>query len=214
MFDYSEKYIHVVHNFIEEDDRLYILEFMDSIKESNAQREVLFFEEIKDNKIKQLMEKYEKNSYLEIIGNYMSSLNLRVEDLCWMRRLELVKWNDGSALDAHRDGHLQIPDEPEFSVSSLIYLNDDYLGGEVHFPEYNITIKPKPGDFVVFPSYFLHEVKPIHKTENGRLRSTIPMFYTFNARKYNEYTHKTYIQQINEHNQGKGEYFSEQRRDH
>jgi hypothetical protein len=212
MFDYSEKYVYRIPNFIEEQDRIAILEYMDQIPESNKQREIDFFEEIGNDHIKELIAKYEKKSYLEIIGPYMGSLNIRIEKLSWMRRLELVKWNNSKGLDAHRDGHENIPDEPEFSVSSLIYLNDDFNGGEICFPEYNLEIKPSPGDFIVFPSYFLHEVKEIEKIENGRLRCTIPMFYTFEARKYNEYTNAMYIKQLEDYYQGKGEYFGEQRR--
>lgn len=214
MFDYSEKYIYRVPNFIKEEDRIAILEYMDHIEETSRQREVKFLEEIQDDNIADLLKYYEKKSYLEIIGPYMGSLNIRVEKLGWMRRLELVKWNNHAGLEAHRDGHKNIPDEPEFSVSSLIYLNDDFKGGEICFPEYNLEIKPEPGEFIVFPSYFLHEVREIDKIPGKRLRCTIPMFYTFEARKYNEYTNAMYIKQIEDHYNGQGEYQSEQRRDH
>ena len=44
--------------------------------------------------------------------------------------------------------------------STLIHLNDDYSGGELYFPEYDIKFKPKAGNLVIFPSnrYFLHGV--------------------------------------------------------
>ena len=44
------------------------------------------------------------------------------------------------------------------TVSAVIYLNDDYEGGEIHFPRLdNLTIKPEYGDIAVFPSNYMYE---------------------------------------------------------
>jgi hypothetical protein len=44
------------------------------------------------------------------------------------------------------------------TVSIVVYLNDDYEGGEIWFPRLdNLTIKPKTGDIVVFPSTYIYE---------------------------------------------------------
>jgi hypothetical protein len=47
--------------------------------------------------------------------------------------------------------------------SSVLYLNDDYEGGELFFPEFDLTIKPKLGDLVTFPtnSMYIHAVKEV-----------------------------------------------------
>lgn len=50
------------------------------------------------------------------------------------------------------------------TVSAVAYLNDDYKGGELRFPRLDgLTIKPKAGDIVVFPSTYMykHESKEI-----------------------------------------------------
>lgn len=44
-------------------------------------------------------------------------------------------------------------------VSGLIYLNDDYIGGEIAFPLQGLSIKPKKGTVVLFPSIFTHPHK-------------------------------------------------------
>ena len=43
--------------------------------------------------------------------------------------------------------------------SFLLYLNDDFTGGELDFPNFNFTLKPKKGMFVCFPSdhRFMHK---------------------------------------------------------
>lgn len=210
MFDYSEKYIHRVENFMDLDDQEYLLSYLDSmqIESPDAQKQVKFVEELGDKKAEDLIKEYEKRTYLEIVGNYSNKINVRIEMLNWMRRLELVKWNYNKILDPHRDGHKFIPEEPELSLSTLIYLNDDYIGGEIAFADYGISIKPKARELIIFPSYFLHEVKETQELENGRNRCTLPMFYTFDARKFGEYTHRSYLEQIREFENQEGEYFS------
>lgn len=209
MFDYNKNFIKVIPNFINKEDIDFFLEFMDNnMKETETQREIIFLDRIGNKEVADKIAEYEKKAYSYIIGEYLPEQNLRFEKLVWMRRLELVRWNHGSGLDAHRDGHDGAPLEPHMSLSSLIYLNDDYIGGEVVFEEFGIVVKPRPGDFIVFPSHFLHQVTQSHKINNGRLRCTIPFFYGLEARRFNEYTQDHYLAQIEEYNQGKGEYFS------
>lgn len=44
------------------------------------------------------------------------------------------------------------------TVSIVVYLNDDYVGGELWFPRLdNLKIKPSAGDIVVFPSTYIYE---------------------------------------------------------
>lgn len=44
------------------------------------------------------------------------------------------------------------------TISAVVYLNDDYEGGEIYFPRFDgLTVKPKAGDIVVFPSTFIYE---------------------------------------------------------
>lgn len=52
---------------------------------------------------------------------------------------------------------------PTRDISSVLYYNDDYDGGEIYFPNQNLLIKPKPGMFICFPANddFPHEVKEI-----------------------------------------------------
>lgn len=43
------------------------------------------------------------------------------------------------------------------TVSIVVYLNDDYEGGEIWFPRFDLSHKPKTGDIVVFPSTYIYE---------------------------------------------------------
>jgi hypothetical protein len=207
MFNYGANFIYVKNNFMGEDDRSKVIKYFEPIPSTNRQRDVVFLEDIKDPEVAKIVKHYEKAVYTTVISEYAPNLDLRIERLSWMRRLEIVRWPNDSGLEPHRDGHKHYPDEPELSLSTLIYLNDDYEGGDVFFEEFNLNIKPKTGDLIIFPSYFLHEVRQVRQREGGMPRYTIPFFYTFEARRFGEYTHFSYLGQIEEHEQGKGEYF-------
>jgi prolyl 4-hydroxylase len=43
------------------------------------------------------------------------------------------------------------------TVSVVAYLNDDYVGGELYFPRFDLTLKPKKGDVAIFPSTYIYE---------------------------------------------------------
>jgi hypothetical protein len=43
------------------------------------------------------------------------------------------------------------------TVSAVVYLNDDYSGGEIEFTRQNLKFKPVAGDIILFPSNFVYE---------------------------------------------------------
>ena len=51
----------------------------------------------------------------------------------------------------------------ERDISFVFYLNDQYGGGELEFGDLGLTIKPKKGMMIAFPSYkdFAHKVHPV-----------------------------------------------------
>lgn len=106
-------------------------------------------------------------------------------DLIHNRYLEVLKvWSEktGNKLDFvsknyflrkyHKDGeigpHIDKNDKNPMNTmdwTALIYLNDDYDGGELTFTELGITIKPTAGSVVFFPCTAVHEAKPVANGE-------------------------------------------------
>jgi len=107
-----------------------------------------------------------------------------VNDLLYSDLFQFVRWQVGNKLYPHADA--ENPDgspHPMFyrNYASVIYLNDNYIGGEIYFPNFdNFKPKIKPGTLVMFPSTlrYLHGVTEI--TEGTRY--TIVGFFTFNER--------------------------------
>jgi predicted 2-oxoglutarate/Fe(II)-dependent dioxygenase YbiX len=51
----------------------------------------------------------------------------------------------------------------ERDLSIVYFLNDGYVGGELVFPELDLSVKPEPGTLICFPSdhNYIHGVKPV-----------------------------------------------------
>jgi hypothetical protein len=72
--------------------------------------------------------------------------------------LSISKYIKGAEMGPHVDDYGTNPRVRPI-MSAVLYLNDDYEGGELHFKEQGITIKPEAGSIVIFPSVapFYHE---------------------------------------------------------
>lgn len=72
--------------------------------------------------------------------------------------IHLLKYEHGGHLPAHQDQGVS-----SRVLSSVMYLNDNYEGGEIEFKQSGVSIKPEAGSIIFFPSNFLyvHEVYPI-----------------------------------------------------
>ncbi|HEY4122471.1 MAG TPA: 2OG-Fe(II) oxygenase, partial [Byssovorax sp.] len=82
---------------------------------------------------------------------------------------------DGAALDhfgPHRDDARIGTRHRRFAMT--LNLSDDYDGGELCFPAYDVALRPPPGAAVMFSCSLLHEAKPVTRGERFVL---VGMFY-------------------------------------
>ena len=70
------------------------------------------------------------------------------------------KYKTGADMVAHIDRNLANP-EATMDWTALIYLNDNYEGGDLVFPDYDIKIKTKAGSIIFFPTDVMHSVEKI-----------------------------------------------------
>jgi hypothetical protein len=94
--------------------------------------------------------------------------------------IALIKFAKGLVLHPHVDTNSAESNH----VASIYYINDDYIGGELCFPELNVNIKPKPNSLIFFPGNenYLHEVKTI--VEGNRYSSS--MWFQFTGSTFNK----------------------------
>lgn len=81
----------------------------------------------------------------------------------WHDQYSILKYGVGQKfvnhIDDHKDYHRR--------MSTIYYINDNYEGGEIVFPRFNITHKPVANEFLVFPSTYVynHSVLPVTSGE-------------------------------------------------
>jgi predicted 2-oxoglutarate/Fe(II)-dependent dioxygenase YbiX len=99
-----------------------------------------------------------KNSITKASYDYASMHNQM--EIGVLAPLSISKYFVGKSMGPHVDSH---DDDPLKTISVVVYLNDDYDGGDINFPEQRISVKPKAGSIVVFPSKkpYFHESKTI-----------------------------------------------------
>lgn len=121
----------------------------------------------------------EKDDYSDIKATFYTSMaNLFLENLVpieinyqnnygigssWHDSYQILKYGVGQKFTNHIDDH------PDYHrrVSTLYYLNDNYSGGELNFPRFNLSFKPKANQMIVFPSTYVynHSVSPVIEGE-------------------------------------------------
>lgn len=165
----------------------------------------------------------------EVFNLFTNALSLIKDKIEWSygarvipKKYEAIrKWSPNEHQDVHADNELasgrflslqyitdedQEIDESEHALpndfvdySSVFYINDNYTGGELFFPEYDITIKPKAGDFITWPSNakYLHGVTSVI----DGYRYTMPsMWYSEKAVLLNSIKSFKYARRISEEN--------------
>jgi hypothetical protein len=97
--------------------------------------------------------------------------------------LQIVRWFPGMEQPPHADDmtNTDIHGFEHRVFGSIIYLNDDYEGGQTYYPNYKISITPQSGKLAVHPGdpEHLHGVTKIE----GGMRYTIASFWTLDKNK-------------------------------
>ena len=81
-----------------------------------------------------------------------------------------------------------LPEHQDHGVSSraltvLVYLNDDYEGGDISLPHCGVTLKPPAGSVLMFPSNFIYS-HTISEMKSG-VRYAIPAWFHNRKDMYN-----------------------------
>ncbi len=84
------------------------------------------------------------------LRHYESLWHLQMQ---YKEAFNFIKYNPGKYFKVHSD------DGPYYTctISSVVYLNDDYEGGEIAYPRHELVIKPEAGDILINPSTFVYE---------------------------------------------------------
>jgi len=99
-------------------------------------------------------------SFDPIERDYMKTYGIFTE---WHDSYGVLKYGEGQQFTNHIDDH------PTYHrrISTVYYLNENYTGGEINFPRFGVTLKPKANQMIVFPSTYVynHSVSPVIEGE-------------------------------------------------
>lgn len=173
----DESNICIFENYISAEHLKKIYEYCYSINEwepwsSGLSDKISTFETMKKN----------SPETFEIMQKYVNGVQKLIE-FKFGRELEsahpgIRRWDAGEEQQLHADGE-NLDGSPNetyiVDYGSIMYLNDNYLGGEIYFPQYELNIAPKAGTLIFFPSskYYLHGVRKIL----AGVRYTSPHFW-------------------------------------
>ena len=93
------------------------------------------------------------------------------QPLEWYEKPDLMRYREGGHYTRHADSQNFDPETNMWNkvidrdLGMLIYLNDDFEGGELSFYKLNYQIRPRAGAAVLFPSdqRFLHQAETVKK---------------------------------------------------
>lgn len=110
----------------------------------------------------------EQNVFYERLSEIVDKCDpsLMLSGLATIQRMQ-----PGVELKSHTDQHT----DPSINYATIIYINDDYVDGELFFPNLDISLRPKPGDLLFFPGDEKHEHGVKHVGE-GPIRYVIVGF--------------------------------------
>lgn len=87
----------------------------------------------------------------------------------WFEDPQVLRYQAGGWYRAHSDSELLSPNGKTWvkgidrDASLLLYLNDDFQGGELSFVFFGYSHRPRSGDLVYFPSdhRYAHQAQPV-----------------------------------------------------
>lgn len=184
----SKENIVYVPNFMTQEEIKTVMEYINTHRDdpefSGGKTLTLDIIKAENYQILELLVVYGQKIYDLMNEHYCKKYDIKIERMPW-NPLHIVKWQPSMASGLHSD--CQYPDGSplmksnyyKLNLTALIYPNDDYVGGEIGWPDYDYEIKPTAGDLVMFPAnnYYLHYVKNV---ESG-LRFTLPTWHTFDV---------------------------------
>jgi len=158
--------VEVISNFISDEDCSAVIKYLDENDNSPD------FPQLRYKNNHELRKTFVNPQSLEIADIILKYANkLNYGDSYYVAEYFLSLFKPGYAMHMHQD----IIGEVVFTHSIVLYLNDNFSGGELIIPELNFKHKPQKGDAVIFsPNTMEHGVTEVL----GNNRYTIPFWLT------------------------------------
>lgn len=185
----DKKNIVIIENFIDSEDLVLINRFLDRYRDDD---EFMGGKDLREPEIRKvdpvvanMLDKYEHKTFKIIKEMFIEGYGVPVKRLP-VNPAHFIKWIAGMNSKEHADcekpdgSPAYTADFYKYNVSVLMYPNDDYTGGTITFPDYDLTFKPTPGSFILFPGN--NNYKHIVDRVDSGVRYTMPSWYSFDVK--------------------------------
>ena len=181
----------VIENFLNQDEVNFLLQYSQNSQELYDSHEssheywnkrCVYFHAVPNKKVQDLV-----FDLITKMRDIIKSDNIICTNFLYAEYPQFVKWEPGWELPPHCDNcepdGISPNATPWRSHGGVIYLNDNFEGGEIFYPKLNKEIRPKSGMMVIHPAGlpYLHGVKKV--TEG--VRHTISAFFTYDSTREN-----------------------------
>ncbi len=89
------------------------------------------------------------------------------------RRLRIYRYRPGERHGAHWDTEVELPGGRRTLLTFVVYLNDDFTGGQTEFPELRATVEPRRGRALLFQHRVVHIASEVTAGIKYVLRSDV-----------------------------------------
>ena len=105
-------------------------------------------------------------SFIDSVHNITPRLTIEIENFYKVKvgntpEIHYLSYKTGTYYKSHIDGQYIengiAKRGIDRDITAVLYLNDDYSGGEVNFDFFNLKIKPKQNDLLIYPTTFQYK---------------------------------------------------------
>ena len=132
---------------------------------------------VKTEDKRRVTERVPLGEWRQRVNELVKNIYINLADQCfhqkldWLEVPDLMRYREGGYYLRHADSQNIDPETRRWhkvidrDISMLIYLNNDFEGGELSFYKLNYQIRPRAGAVVLFPSdhRFLHQAETVKK---------------------------------------------------
>lgn len=138
----------------------------------------IYLSQIRDDSVKKILKEHKNELLNKFNEHYKDSKPIYIDSL------HIVRWPVGYELKPHADGENPDGTQHEYywrNFGTATFLNEDFEGGDLYFPNKDVIIKPKIAYTAIFPGTleYLHGVTKITKG----VRYTLASFLTYDKNK-------------------------------
>jgi hypothetical protein len=175
--DMNQDIVKIIDNFVNEEECKTIIKYMNSQNDpkfwiSNNTRQMIVNPESQD--IKPIL--------LKCLNNIKEKYN---NDNLYIAEYMLSRYEKGFSMSVHIDTE---DGREYYTISAVIYLNNDFTGGDVVFPNINFRHSPKKGDAALFLSDLQETMHGVEVVDSG-VRYVMPIWITDNPKNALKFLH-------------------------